>query len=79
MQPRIFAGDAVTLEPAREVQAGDIVLARVRRRREVLVLHQVLEVREDKYLIGNASGRIDGWVEARDVLGRATRIERAST
>jgi hypothetical protein len=79
MQPRIFAGDAVTLEPAHDFAVGDVVLVRVGRRRAILVLHQVLAAEGARYLIGNASGREDGWVEARDILGKATRIERAST
>ena len=79
MQPLICEGDEVTLAPASEVSVGDVVLARVRRRRVVLVLHQVLAREDGKYLIGNASGREDAWVEASDILGVAVRIERAST
>lgn len=79
MQPRIYSGDEVTLVPASEIAVGDVVLARVRRRRVALVLHQVLAAENGSYRIGNASGREDGWVEASDVVGVAVRVERAST
>jgi len=79
MQPRIQPGDEVTLEPSRQVSAGDVVLARVQRRRSILVLHQVLAIEDGKYLIGNASGREDGWVESSAVVGKSTRVERAAS
>ena len=77
MEPRIFDGDAVTLQPPGDIQAGDVVLARVQRRRPILVLHQVLAVEGGKYLIGSASGRRDGWAEASTIVGRVIRIEHA--
>jgi hypothetical protein len=78
MRGRIGDGDLVTLEPCRpeELVAGDLVLVRVRG--WLVVLHQVLERDADRFLIGTTAGRSDGWVSAREVLGRVVRVEPCS-
>ncbi len=75
MRPRINDGDPVTLEPcgADDLAVGDIVLARVRG--WLLVLHQVLEREPGRFLIGNSTGRADGWVAAHEIFGRVARTE----
>lgn len=68
-------GDLVTLAPcnACDVIAGDVVLARVEGRRfRQIVLHRVVAVEQDRFLIGSSS-RLDGWVQAEDVLGRVVQ------
>jgi hypothetical protein len=59
---RVNDGDLVTLEPcsSEQLPVGDIVLARVRD--PLLVLHLILAVGPSGFLIGNVSGRADGWV-----------------
>jgi hypothetical protein len=75
MQGRIRDGDLVTLEPCRaeDLAAGDLVFVRVRGRH--LVLHQILQRESERFLIGNSTGRADGWVSALDIFGRVTKVE----
>jgi SOS-response transcriptional repressor LexA len=75
MAGKVEDGDHVTVEPfaEREPQVGDIVLVRCRGRE---YLHLVKAVQDQRYLIGNNRGGINGWVGRRAVFGRATRIER---
>ena len=78
MSGRINDGDLVTLEPIalQQVRVGDVVLARVRgKKRELVVLHEVLEIQGDRFLIGARNGRVDGWVAGANILGRAGQIE----
>lgn len=78
MSGRINNGDLVTLEPValEHVRVGDVVLARVwGKRRELVVLHEVLENRGDEFLIGARNGRVDGWVCGAAIVGRASAIE----
>jgi len=78
MSGRIEDGQLVTLEPValNTLNVCDIVLVRVEgKKREVVVLHQILELDGARLLIGAHNGRIDGWVEAGEIFGRAVRIE----
>ncbi len=81
MQGRINDGDLVTVEPCQtdDLQVGDVVLARVRGRHYFhLVLHQVVERKADRFLIGSNAGRIDGWIDAHNIFGRVTDIHFSS-
>lgn len=74
MSGRIGDGDCVTLEPVapQQVRVGDVVLARVQgKRRELLVLHEVLERRGEAFLIGARFGRVNSAA----ILGLAVQIE----
>ena len=81
MSGRVEDGDLVLLQPVavQEVRAGDLVLVRVRgKRRELVVLHEVLGRRGDEFLIGARCGRVDGWVGGSAILGRAVEGEGGS-
>lgn len=78
MQGKVNDGDLVTLQPCltQDLQVGDVVLACIAGRRYFhLVLHLVLSRESDKFLIGNNHGRVDGWVAAENVFGKATKVE----
>lgn len=71
-------GDLVTLEPIapQQLRVGDAALARVQgKRRELWVVHEVLEVRGAEFLIGARNGRVDGWVEGASIAGHVVEIE----
>jgi hypothetical protein len=65
----------LTLAPVtnfRQVQANDIVL--VKWRGGNTILHVVQEVQGDQFLIANSLGKINGWVNGSDILGRVVKI-----
>lgn len=77
MRPRINDGEVITLAPLApgdEVRVGDILLARVPSGRHFV--HEVKEVAggEERYLIGNTRGELDGWVGRAEVFGRVVYI-----
>lgn len=78
MQPKIRAGQKVTVEPTgpETLMVGDIVLCRVGPNE---YLHFVKSVKGDgvrrKFLIGNNRGLINGWTSANHVYGKLVRIE----
>ena len=73
MRGRIEDGQPVTLEPVdpAEVEVDDIVLVRWKSN---VLLHLVKEAEEDRLLIGNNVGKINGWAPRRDVLGRVVAV-----
>ncbi len=78
MQGLIEDGQLVWLEPAapERWEVGDIVLVSVRgKKRELIVLHQILEIDGERALIGARNGRVDGWVELASILGRSPRVD----
>ena len=78
MTGRINHGDLVTLSPCltEDLIAGAIVLVRIQGKRfSHIVLHGILSVEGNKFLIGSHQGRIDGWVEVGDIYGIATKVE----
>src|SRR5437660_1649941 len=74
MRGRIESGQLVTVEPVdpAALQLGDIVLCSVR---GTQYLHIVRAIRGCQFQIGNNRGGINGWVTARAVYGRCTKIE----
>lgn len=69
-------GMVLTLMPVadfHEVGAGDIVLVKCRNGNHIM--HLVGEVRGEQLLIVNSSGKINGWVQVSDVLGRVTETQ----
>ncbi len=74
MRGRIESGQLVTLVPAdgRDVSVGDAVLVRWKGN---FLLHLVVEIADDRLLIGNNLGRVNGWVSTEDVLGRVESVE----
>lgn len=78
MTGRISDGDLVTLEPllSRGLAPSDIVLVRVPGKRySHVVLHMVLAVKDDNFLIGSHQGRLDGWVNRTEIYGVAISHE----
>jgi hypothetical protein len=68
-------GQSLTLTPVTDscpAQAGDIVLVRWRGGNHIL--HLVGEIQDDRYLIVNSLGGVNGWVGSEDILGRASEI-----
>ena len=70
MRGRIESGQEVQIAPLgdREVRAGDVVFVR---RKGNYLLHLAKEVEDGRVLIGNNLGKINGWIDAGDVLGVA--------
>ena len=77
MTGRISDGDLVTLTPCRagELTVGDIVLVRIQGKRFAhVVLHGILSVKGERFLIGSHQGRVDGWVDRGNIYGIVTEI-----
>ncbi len=74
MSGHINDGDLGTLKPVapQQLRVGDAVLARVQgKKRELVVLHEILEIRENEFLMGARNGRLDGWISGTAILGLA--------
>jgi hypothetical protein len=74
MRGRIEDGQRVTLSPCdpRALSRGDVVLVQMKRN---VVLHQIVEARGGRFLIGSTIGGINGLADAADVLGVAIAVE----
>jgi cell wall-associated NlpC family hydrolase len=72
MAPLIKTGQEVTVRPVAsdELQAGDLVLCRVRGQ---YYLHLIKAVQGNRYLIGNNRGHINGWVSRPAIFGRRVK------
>jgi len=76
MRPRIESGDLCTVVPVEAVPAprvGDVVLCRVR---GADYLHLIKAVRDDRYLIGNNRGGVNGWVGLHSIYGQLVSVTR---
>ena len=73
MRGRIEDGQLVTLVPAQglPVAVNDAVLVRVQ---DHYLLHLVRKIRRNRLLIGNALGKLNGWVKREDVLGKVVEV-----
>jgi hypothetical protein len=74
MRGRIESGQLVTLAPVApsDVSVDDIVFVRWKGN---YLLHLVRELGEDRVLIANALGKVNGWVASSDVLGKVISVE----
>lgn len=74
MKGRVNDGDLVTLSPCDPLtlQVGEVVLVRVKGQ---IYLHLIKARQEDRFLIGNNRGGINGWVGPQAIYGRATSIQ----
>jgi hypothetical protein len=75
MSPRIKSGALCTVEPLVDpnaIQAGDIVLCRVR---GAEYLHFVKAIQGDRFQIGNNRGGINGWIGSNGIFGRLIAVE----
>jgi hypothetical protein len=69
-------GCVLTLAPTvdyREVQAGEMALVKWRNGNHIL--HLVKEIHDGRFLIVNGLGKINGWVQGSDILGRVIDIQ----
>lgn len=73
MRGRIESGQLVTLAPVDPytVEPGDAVLVRWKGGH---LLHLVVDVRDDRVLIGNNVGGVNGWADATDVIGKVVAV-----
>jgi hypothetical protein len=78
MRGRIESGQMVTIAPigTTTLQPEDIVLVEWRGN---YILHLVKEVTDNKLLIGNNLGKINGWVDSRAVIGKVVAVEEAKS
>ena len=74
MRGRIESGQLVTLAPVSlaEIAIGDVVFVRWRGN---YLLHLVKGMQENRYLIGNNVGKVNGWVAAADLLAKVVAVE----
>lgn len=74
MSGKIESGQLCTVAPVGpgELAVGDIVLCRVNGSE---YLHLVKAIDGERFQIGNNRGRINGWITARSIFGRCTRVE----
>ena len=74
MSGKIESGQLCTVEPVdpATLRVGDIVLCKVK---GAEYLHLVKAVRGQQFQIGNNRGGINGWVTAKSIFGRCTRVE----
>jgi hypothetical protein len=74
MRKAIKHGQTLTMSPVMntsEVQVGDIVLAKWHNGH---LFHLVGDIQGDQFLIVNSLGKVNGWVNGKDILGRITNI-----
>lgn len=70
MLPYIKSGQLVTVEPAAQVEEGDIVFCRVK---GVNYVHMVKRVKDGLAMICNAVGKENGW--ASKIYGKVVVVE----
>ena len=74
MRAAIKHGQTLTISPVvnpHEIQVGDFVLVKWHKGD---IFHIVGEIKDDRFLIVNSLGKINGWVSGSDILGRVTQI-----
>ena len=74
MRAAIKHGQTLTMSPIAdpgEIQVGDLVLVKWH---QGDIFHVVGDIQSDQYLIVNSLGKVNGWVSAKEILGRITQI-----
>ncbi len=74
MRAAVKHGQTLTMSPVvdvHEVQVRDIVLVKWHNGH---IIHLVQEIQGDQFLIVNSVGKVNGWVQGSDILGRVTQI-----
>jgi hypothetical protein len=74
MRNAIKHGQTLTMSPIgnpSEIQVGDLVLVKWH---QGVIFHIVGEIQGEQYLIVNSLGKVNGWVSAKEILGRITNI-----
>jgi hypothetical protein len=74
MRKAIKHGQTLTMSPVKDpkdIQVGDLVLVKWH---QSDIFHIVGEIREGQFLIVNSLGKINGWVDGKEILGKITKI-----
>jgi hypothetical protein len=74
MRAAVKHGQTLTMSPianSNEIQVGDLVLVKWHQGE---IFHIVGDIQGDQFLIVNSLGKINGWVGAREILGKITKI-----
>ena len=74
MRKAVKHGQTLTMSPIvnpSEIQVGDFVLVKWHNSD---IFHIVGEIQEGQFLIVNSLGKVNGWVSAKEILGRVTKI-----
>lgn len=75
MTPMIKSKQLLTVSPITdqaEIKVGDVVYVKVGK---YIYTHLVKALKQDKVLIGNNHGHLNGWTNIRNVYGKVTKIE----
>jgi SOS-response transcriptional repressor LexA len=74
MTGKVNDGQLVTLTPCDQatLKVGDIVLVRVKGN---VYLHLIKAINQQRFLIGNNRGGLNGWVGPQAIYGLATKVE----
>jgi hypothetical protein len=74
MRNAIKHGQTLTMSPIgdpSEIQVGDMVLVKWH---QGDIFHLVGEIQGEQYLIVNSLGKVNGWVTAKEIMGRITKV-----
>lgn len=74
MRKAVKHGQTLTISPITnpsEIQVGDFVLVKWH---QSDIFHIVGEIQDGQFLIVNSLGKVNGWVSAKEILGRVTKI-----
>ena len=74
MRKAIKHGQTLTMSPVTdpgEIQVGNLVLVKWH---QSDIFHIVGEIRDGQFLIVNSLGKINGWVDGKEILGKITKI-----
>jgi len=74
MRAAVKHGQTLTMSPVvnpNEIHVGDLVLVKWHKGD---IFHLVGEIQGDQFLIVNSLGKVNGWVDGKDILGRITHI-----
>jgi hypothetical protein len=74
MRGRIESGQLVTIEKItpENVKIEDAVFVKWKGN---YLLHIIKEIQDDKVLIGNNVGKLNGWIPLKDVIGKVIKVE----
>jgi hypothetical protein len=76
MKGKINSGNLCTVEPLKPetlLKVGDIVLCKVKGHQYI---HLIKAIDGKRYLIGNNTGRINGWISINSIFGKCVKIEK---
>jgi len=74
MREAIKHGQKLTMSPVvnpSEIQVGDLVLVKWH---QSDIFHVIGDIQGEQFLIVNSLGKVNGWVSAKEILGRITKI-----